>query len=138
MSPTEMFREPRKMMKDISALGLRHVGHAIPTEFFAPFVSGTVEVVRTMTTEENAEDGFRWSLTLISKVLVRTILGGSTMVMKAINTNQEKALIETISVSPRVKRAVELLNITVGTQSIESILLAYREWQLGHSACNDQ
>ena len=105
------------MMKDISALGLRHVGHAIPTEFFAPFVSGTVEVVRTMTTEENAEDGFRWSLTLISKVLVRTILEGSTMVMKAINTNQEKALIKAISVSPRGKRAMELLNITVGTQS---------------------
>ena len=105
------------MMKDISALGLRHVGHAIPTEFFAPFVSGTVEVVRTMTTEENAEDGFRWSLTLISKVLVRTILEGSTMMMKAINTNQEKARIKAISVSPRGKRAMELLNITVGTQS---------------------
>ena len=74
-----------------------------------------------MTTEENAEDGFRWYPTLISKVLARTILEGSTMVMKAINTNQEKALIETISVSPRVKRAVELLNITVGTQSIDPL-----------------
>ena len=99
----EMYREPRKMVEDISALGLRHVGYAIPTEFFAPFVSGAVEVVRTMTTDENAEDGFRWSLTLISKILVRTILEGSTIVMKAINTNQEKALVKAISVSPRGK-----------------------------------
>merc|ERR1711988_191420 len=114
----EMFREPKKMVEDISALGLRHVGYAIPTEFFAPFVSGAVEVVRTMTTDENAEDGFRWSLTLISKILVRTILEGSTIVMKDINTNQEKALVKAISVSPRGKRAMELLNITVGTQSI--------------------
>merc|ERR1711988_1310484 len=101
--------------------GLRHVGYAIPTEFFAPFVSGAVEVVRTMTTDENAEDGFRWSLTLISKILVRTILEGSTIVMKAINTNQEKALNKAISVSPRGKRAMELLNITVGTQSISPL-----------------
>jgi hypothetical protein len=47
----EMFREPKKMVEDISALGLRHVGYAIPTEFFAPFVSGAVEVLRTMTTD---------------------------------------------------------------------------------------
>ena len=30
-----------------------------------------------MTTDENAEDAFRWSLTLISKILIRTILEGS-------------------------------------------------------------
>jgi len=117
----EMYREPKKMVEDISALGLRHVGYAIPTEFFAPFVSGAVEVVRTMTTDENAEDAFRWSLTLISKILVRTILEGSTIVMKAINTNLEKALKKAISVSPRGKRALELLNITVGTQSISPL-----------------
>ena len=46
-----MLREPRKMVEDLSALGLRHVGHAIPTEFFAPFVSEAVEVVRTMATD---------------------------------------------------------------------------------------
>ena len=34
-----MFRKPRQMVEDISALGLRHVDRAIPTEFFAPYVS---------------------------------------------------------------------------------------------------
>ena len=116
-----MYRESRKMVEEISALGLRHVGYAIPTEFFAPFVSGAVEVVRTMATDENAEDGFRWSLTLISKILVRTILEGSTIVMKAINTNQEKALVKAISVSPRGKRSMQLLNTSVGTQSLSPL-----------------
>ena len=66
-------------LQDISALGLRHVGYAIPTELFAPFVSCAVEAVRMMTTDEVAEAAFRWSLTLISKILVRTILEGSTI-----------------------------------------------------------
>eukprot|EP00931_Biecheleriopsis_adriatica_P023698 TRINITY_DN14905_c0_g2_i1.p1 TRINITY_DN14905_c0_g2~~TRINITY_DN14905_c0_g2_i1.p1 ORF type:complete len:693 (-),score=133.61 TRINITY_DN14905_c0_g2_i1:33-2063(-) len=127
----EMYREPRKMVEDISALGLRHVGYAIPTEFFAPFVSGAVEVVRSMTSDEQAEDAFRWSLTLISKILVRTILEGSTIVMKAINTNEERALVKAISVAPRGKRAVELLNITVGTQSISPLY-----WSLESGSLN--
>merc|ERR1719181_1036878 len=117
----EMYREPKKMVEDLSALGLRHVGYSIPTEFFAPFVSGAVEVVREITADEEAEGAFRWSLTLISKILVRTVLEGSTIVMQAINTNLEKALKKAIAVSPRGKRAMELLNITVGTQSISPL-----------------
>eukprot|EP00441_Pelagodinium_beii_P020751 CAMPEP_0197657622 /NCGR_PEP_ID=MMETSP1338-20131121/44744_1 /TAXON_ID=43686 ORGANISM="Pelagodinium beii, Strain RCC1491" /NCGR_SAMPLE_ID=MMETSP1338 /ASSEMBLY_ACC=CAM_ASM_000754 /LENGTH=1138 /DNA_ID=CAMNT_0043234037 /DNA_START=86 /DNA_END=3499 /DNA_ORIENTATION=+ len=126
----EIYRDPKKMVEDISALGLRHVGYAIPTEFFAPFVSGAVEVVRSMTTDDNAEDAFRWSLTLISKILVRTILEGSTIVMKAINTNNEKSLRKAISVAPRGKRSLELLNITVGTQSISPFYWAIESGSL--------
>ena len=65
---------PKRMVEDISAVGLRHAGYAIPTEFMAPLVSDAVEVVRTMMTDKNAEDRLRWSLTLISKILGRTIL----------------------------------------------------------------
>ena len=39
-------------------------------------------------------------------------------VMKAINTNSARALRKAIAIAPRSKRATELLNITVGTQSI--------------------
>ena len=38
--------------------------------------------------------------------------------MKAINTNSARALRKAIAIAPRAKRATELLNITVGTQSI--------------------
>ncbi|CAE8585201.1 unnamed protein product [Polarella glacialis] len=114
----EIYKDPRKMVEELSALGLRHVGYGIPTEFFAPLVSGYVEVVRTLTTDENAEDGFRWSLSLISRILVRTINEGSTIVMKAINTNSARQLEMAVACAPRGKRALWLLNITVGTQSI--------------------
>merc|ERR1719181_611119 len=117
----EMYREPKTMVEDLSALGLRHVSYSIPTELFAPFVSGAVEVVRELTTDDEAENSFRWSLTLVSKILVRTVLEGSTIVMQAINTNLEKALKKAIAVAPRGKRAMELLNITVGTQSISPL-----------------
>ncbi|CAE6962456.1 unnamed protein product [Symbiodinium natans] len=117
----EMFNSPRSMVEDISALGLRHVGYAIPTELFPPFVSSAVDVVRSMTTDSLAESAFRWSLTLVSKILVRTILEGSTIVMKAVNTNSEKALRRAISVAPRGRRAQELLEISVGTQSISPL-----------------
>merc|ERR1719158_2185682 len=40
----ELYQNPIKMVDDISALGLRHVGYAIPTEMFGPFVSACVEV----------------------------------------------------------------------------------------------
>ena len=63
------------MAKDILALGLHHADYAIPTELMAPLVLNAVEVVRTMMTDKNAEDGLRWSLTLISKMRGRTILG---------------------------------------------------------------
>ena len=52
-----MFREPKRMVEDISALGLRHASYAIPTKFMAPLVSDAVEVVHTMMTDKNAKRG---------------------------------------------------------------------------------
>jgi len=62
--------------------------------------------------------------------LVRTVLEGSTIVMKAINTNQEKALRKAISVAPRGRRAEELLEIRVGTQSISPLFWAIESGSL--------
>merc|ERR1712190_398171 len=58
----EIYKDPKKMVEDISALGLRHVGDGIPTELFGPFVTGCVQVVRGLTDDVLAEEGFRWSL----------------------------------------------------------------------------
>lgn len=126
----DIYREPRRMVEDISALGLRHVGYAIPTELFAPFVSCFVETVKELTSDELAQQAFRWSLTLISKMLVRTILEGSTVVMKAVNTNSEKQLRKAISIAPRGKRAVWLLDITVGSQTISPLHWALQSGSL--------
>eukprot|EP00933_Yihiella_yeosuensis_P050084 TRINITY_DN47847_c0_g1_i1.p1 TRINITY_DN47847_c0_g1~~TRINITY_DN47847_c0_g1_i1.p1 ORF type:complete len:774 (-),score=137.78 TRINITY_DN47847_c0_g1_i1:862-2880(-) len=126
----EMYRDPKKMVEDISALGLRHVGYGIPTEFFAPFVSGAVEVVRALNADETAEEAFRFSLSLVSRILVRTINEGSTIVMKAINTNSEKQLNKAVACAPRGKRALWMLNVTVGTQSISPLYWAIESGSL--------
>lgn len=126
----EMYRDPKKMVNDLSALGLRHVGYGVLTEFFAPYVSGAVEVVRSMTSEENAQEGFKWSLSLMGRILVRTINEGSTIVMKAVNNNSEKTLRKAVAVAPRGRRATWMLNITVGTQSISPLYWAIESGSL--------
>lgn len=126
----EMYRDPKKMVNDLSALGLRHVGYGVLTEFFAPYVSGAVEVVRNMTNEENAQEGFKWSLSLMGRILVRTINEGSTIVMKAVNNNSEKTLRKAVAVAPRGRRATWMLNITVGTQSISPLFWAIESGSL--------
>ena len=35
----DMFKDPGRMVEEISALGLRHVGFGIPTDLFGPFVT---------------------------------------------------------------------------------------------------
>jgi len=120
----EIYKEPKKMVEDISALGLRHVGYGIPTELFSPFVTACCIVVRGLTDDDVAEEAFRWSLNLISRVLTRVITEGSTIVMKAINQNSEKQLRRAVSCAPRGKRALWMLNVQVGTQSISPLLWA--------------
>mmetsp|Transcript_21947 Transcript_21947/g.48526 ORF Transcript_21947/g.48526 Transcript_21947/m.48526 type:complete len:1130 (+) Transcript_21947:41-3430(+) len=117
----ELYREPVKMVDDISALGLRHVGYAIPTELMGPFVSACIEVAQGVTQDEVAIEAFRWSLGLISKSLVRTILEGSTIVMKAINANNKKQMKKAIGCAPRGERATWMLTVQVGTQSISPL-----------------
>ncbi|CAE7188346.1 wss2 [Symbiodinium necroappetens] len=119
-----MYQFPCRMVDEISALGLRHVGYGIPTEFFNPFVQCCVEVMREVTNDEKLCDGFGWSLGLISRVLVRTINEGSTLVMKAINLNSANMVKKALTPVPRAKRALCMLKITVGTQSISPLLWA--------------
>jgi len=114
----DIYREPIRMVDDISALGLRHVGYAIPTEHFGAFVSACCDVVAGLTKDEYCVEGFQWSLALVSKSLTRTITEGSTIVMKSINVNTKRSMNKAISNAPRGERADWLLTIQVGTQSI--------------------
>jgi hypothetical protein len=120
----DVYRDPVRMVDEISALGLRHVGYAIPTELFGPFVSACVQVVQGMGAEDLAVESFRWSLALVAQMLTRTIIEGSTIVMKAINTNSLKSLNKAIGVAPRGERTEWVLVIKVGTQDISPLYWA--------------
>lgn len=123
----EIYNEPRRMVKEISALGLRHVGFGIPTDLFGPFVTACCDVLgtRLMTQDQSLVlEAFRFALGLISKILVRTITEGSTVVMKAINANSTKQLKKAIGSAPRAERAMWCLLVQVGAQSISPLAWA--------------
>merc|ERR1719324_1487314 len=75
----------------------------------------------TRTSDEDTIESFRWSLGLTSKMLVRTITEGSTIVMKAINANSQKLIRKAIGCAPRGERAAWMLLVQVGTQSISPL-----------------
>merc|ERR1719353_2518827 len=74
------------------------------------------------TDDEVATEAFRWSLGLISNLLVKTIIQGSTIVMKAIETNSAKRLQKAVQGASRGERAGWLLKVQVGNQSISPLL----------------
>lgn len=121
----DIFVDPVKMVDDISGVGLRHVGYGIPVELFGPYVTSFIEILATNSTDEKVIEAFRWSFGLISKMLVRTIAEGSTIVMKAINNNSAKMLRKAIAAAPRGERADWMLVVQVGSQSISPL-----EWAL--------
>lgn len=141
----DIFKDTHGVIEALSALGLRHVGYGIPTEFFGPFVSAAIQALGALArphrqeeadprgassylqdepAAEAAIEAFSWSLSLVSRVLVRTINEGSTVVMKAINVNDARLLRKAVSCAPRGQRARWVLQVQVGTQQISPLMWA--------------
>jgi hypothetical protein len=131
----DMFSDPVRMSDDISALGLRHVGYGIPTELFGDFVSACVEILGTVSTDKNLLEGFRWTLGLIAKSLVRVIMEGSTVVMKAINLNTKESISKGLMSAPRGDRFNWALLIQVGTQNISPLSWSIESSSLEAASC---
>jgi len=120
-----LYQDPYRLVEEISALGLRHVGYAVPTEFFGPFASAFIDVVQDRVGDDAVVDSFAWSLGLMSRLLVRTIKEGSTIIMKAINQNSKELLENALICAPRGERFNWVLTISVGSQSISPL-----EWAI--------
>jgi len=127
----DIYESTRHVVDDISGLGLRHVGYGVPTEYFPPMVQAYCEAIEKLCPDRFGPEAFQWSLSLITKILTRVILEGSTVVMKAINTNQESAVRQAVAVAPRGRRAMEVLNVAVGTQTISPLY-----WSIDSGALN--
>ncbi|CAE7474850.1 unnamed protein product [Symbiodinium microadriaticum] len=127
----DIYESTRHVVDDISGLGLRHVGYGVPTEYFPPMVQAYCEAIERLCPDKFGPEAFGWSLSLITKILTRVILEGSTVVMKAINTNQESAVRQAVAVAPRGRRAIEVLNVSVGTQTISPLY-----WAIDSGALN--
>eukprot|EP00927_Polykrikos_kofoidii_P038259 TRINITY_DN32586_c0_g1_i1.p1 TRINITY_DN32586_c0_g1~~TRINITY_DN32586_c0_g1_i1.p1 ORF type:complete len:1061 (-),score=177.72 TRINITY_DN32586_c0_g1_i1:218-3400(-) len=117
----DVYRDPVKTIDDVSGMGLRHVGYAIPTEFMPPFASACVEVINGLTNDQLCIDGFQWSINLVAKSMVRTIQEGSTIVMKSINQNNRKGTQRALANAPRGERMKWMLLVQVGSQDISPL-----------------
>lgn len=148
----EIYKDTHDVIQALSALGLRHVGYGIPTELFGPFVSSAIEAMKLMARPERKElsdsvtsltaaqkdgamnemavEAFSWSLSLVSRVLVRTITEGSTIVMKAINANDARMLKRAVTAAPRGQRAQWVLRVQVGAQQISPLMWAVQSGAL--------
>ena len=71
-----LYQDPVETIKQISELGLKHVGFAIPTEFFPPFVTAATQALAQVTDQEPVIEAFRWSIALIGRILARTVVEG--------------------------------------------------------------
>merc|ERR1740129_916453 len=116
-----VYREPSKLLDDIISLGHRHVGYRIPISLFGPFVSAFVEVMSATTNDRTTIDAFRWSIGLLSKSLTRSITECATIVMRAVSSNSQKALVKAVSCAPRGERAQWMLSVHVGSQHISPL-----------------
>lgn len=125
-----LYKDPRGTVDEIAALGLRHVGYAVPVELFEPFVEGWRQVLLELTGDENLVDAFHWPLRLTAQLLVRTIQQGATLVMLAINTNSGTQMRKALSYAPRKKRALWILDVTVGSQSVSPLLVSIESGNL--------
>jgi len=126
----KLLQDPWRMVDDISALGLRHVGYAVPTEMFGPFTEAAVEALRGYVSDALVLEAFGWSLSIISQMLVHTVTEGSTIVMKAINNNSVSQLAKAVSCAPRGERSNWVLIVKVGTQDISPLRWAIESGSL--------
>eukprot|EP00929_Paragymnodinium_shiwhaense_P020512 TRINITY_DN13656_c0_g1_i1.p1 TRINITY_DN13656_c0_g1~~TRINITY_DN13656_c0_g1_i1.p1 ORF type:complete len:1060 (-),score=260.92 TRINITY_DN13656_c0_g1_i1:266-3445(-) len=125
-----LYKEPVQMVDDLSAVGLRHVGYGIPTELFDPYIQAWQTALTDFPeVEDIALNAFRISMGLVSRIMVRTIIQGSTLVMKAINNNSGKMMKNALAIAPRGERANWMLLVQVGTQSISPL-----EWSVKSGA----
>eukprot|EP00435_Cladocopium_sp_Y103_P060572 s983_g22.t1 len=151
-SSYDMFHRDKNDMVDyLSALGLRHVGYGVPIDLFGPFCDSCLQVMKPLIDElpkpestklvwcpadrahQLAErdvpmhlmvEGFRWSLGLVSRVLMRTIVEGSTSVMQAIHADDANAMRKALLDAPRAERYTWQLGVRVGSQSISPLYWA--------------
>ena len=86
----DMYRDPGRMVDDISSVGLRQVVYTSSADTSARLGSAIVEVISDYSSGETGTDGCKWTHGLIICTGIRTSTGGPR-VKKVINTNAKKS-----------------------------------------------
>jgi len=105
----QMYKEPTRVMNEVTSLGLRHIMYNIPTAYFEPFVQGIVDEIRCFTDDEEAIEGVEWTMTQIACIMVYTIDTGSTPLLRAVVSNDPKMVRKALGNESRKNRAAACL-----------------------------
>jgi len=101
----QMYKEPTRVMNEVQSLGLRHIMYNIPVAYFEPFVQGIVDEIACFTDDQEAIDGIEWTMTQIACIMVYTIDTGSTPLLRAVVSNDPKAVRKALQGESRKNRA---------------------------------
>eukprot|EP00913_Durusdinium_trenchii_P000786 g734.t1 len=121
-SSYDMFHKPKqerlRRMTNISvwALSDSSMPKSESTKIVACAVAGMTQAEERDVPEHMMVEGFRWSIGLVARLLMRIITEGSTAVMQAIYQDSAKLLQAALKEAPREYRNFLQLRVRVGSQ----------------------
>jgi len=101
-----IYKEPTRLVNEITSLGIRHIMWNIPTTYFDPFVQCMLdEAIARYGASQQAIEGLEWSMRIIASIMVDTIDEGSSALVEAVVLNRPKAVKKALTDYARKDRA---------------------------------
>ncbi|CAE7403204.1 SETD3 [Symbiodinium natans] len=104
-----LFHEPAQMYDELTQLGLKHIMYQADSQFFQPWVAAVVAEIQLICHDEKVHDGMNFALCVVGGVIGQALEAGATPILKAIVTDDVKALKKALAQTPRSQRAEAVL-----------------------------
>ncbi|CAK9004974.1 unnamed protein product [Durusdinium trenchii] len=114
------------VVKDVVANMAKEANLAASTTPTKKISSSTITGGDSDEVQELMVEGFRWSIGLVARLLMRIITEGSTAVMQAIYQDSAQLLGAALREAPRSERSLLQLRVRVGSQAISPLYWALR------------
>ncbi|CAK9015064.1 unnamed protein product [Durusdinium trenchii] len=114
------------VVKDVVANMAKEANLAASTTPTKKISSNTITGGDSDEVQELMVEGFRWSIGLVARLLMRIITEGSTAVMQAIYQDSAQLLGAALREAPRSERSLLQLRVRVGSQAISPLYWALR------------
>lgn len=104
-----LFHEPAQMFDELTQLGLKHIMFQADSQFFQPWVAALVAEIQLICQDEKVVDAMNFALCVIGSIIGQALEAGATPILKAIVTDDVKALKKALAATPRGQRAEAIL-----------------------------
>jgi hypothetical protein len=110
----DIYKEPTRLVKVVTSLGLRHIMYNINIDYFDDFVESMVEELECFIKDPNAVAGVEFALTQIAAIMIYTIKEGSNPLLQAVISNKAKNVRKALAPFGKKYRAGACLGETGG------------------------